>query len=174
MKLGKKESFQHLFDLYFNALCAFCYKYIKDEMEVQDLVQEVFVSLWEKRADFDHESAIKSYLYTSSRNKCLNVLKHRTVIQKHEEALIYELESDKFFHDHVMEEDIFRQLYNEISELPEGAQKIMLLVLKGMKNKEVADSLGISENTVKTQKKIAYNKIRENLGPNFSAILLAF
>ena len=81
---GDKKAYQIVFEEYFNALCAFCYKYINDQSETEDIVQEVFISFWEHKKDFDHFNAIKAFLYTSARNKCLNHLKHRLVKQKHE------------------------------------------------------------------------------------------
>ena len=169
---GDKRAFQIVFEEYFNPLCAFSYKYINDQSETEDVVQEVFISFWEHKKDFEHINAIKAFLYTSARNKCLNHLKHRLVKQKHESTLIYELESEQFFTNHVIEEEAFTQLYAEIKALPESSQKIMLLALKGLKNREIAEKLIISENTVKTQKKIAYAKLKEKLSPVLNAILL--
>ncbi len=170
---GDRKAFRAVFDEYFNALSAFGYKYVPDQFVVEDLVQEAFISFWEKREDFNHINAVKSFLYTSVRNKCLNHLKHQTVVQKHEKALVYELESDHAFSSHVIEEETFNQLFTEIRNLPPSAQEIMLLALNGLKNQEIADELKVSVNTVKTQKKIAYSKLKENLGSHFNGILLA-
>jgi RNA polymerase sigma-70 factor (ECF subfamily) len=170
---GDKKAFQIVFEAYFNALCAFSYKYIADRSETEDLVQDVFISFWEHKKGFNHINAIKAFLYTSARNKCLNHLKHILVKQKHEAALIYELESEQFFTNHVIEEDAFNQLYSEIRALPNSSQKIMLLVLKGLKNREIAEKLNVSENTVKTQKKIAYAKLKQILNFILYALLLS-
>ncbi len=170
---GDRKAFRAVFDEYFNALSAFGYKYVPDQFVVEDLVQEAFISFWEKREDFNHINAVKSFLYTSVRNKCLNHLKHQTVVQKHEKALVYELESDHAFSSHVIEEETFNQLFTEIRNLPPSAQEIMLLALNGLKNQEIADELKVSVNTVKTQKKIAYSKLKENLGSHFNGILMA-
>jgi len=169
---GDKKAFREVFDLYFNALSAFGYKYLSDQFMIEDIVQEVFISFWEKRKDFDHILALKSFLYTSVRNKCLNHLKHLAVVRKHEPALVYELESEQQFTRHVIEEETFNQLFAEIKNLPTSAQKIMTLALNGLKNQDIAEELGISLNTVKTQKKIAYSKLKDKLGPRFNTILL--
>jgi RNA polymerase sigma-70 factor (ECF subfamily) len=155
----------------FHALSAFGYKYVPDVAAVEDMVQEAFISLWEKRGDFHHLNALKSFLYTSVRNKCLNHLKHISVQRKNEAALVYELESDHRFDHHVIEEETFRQLLTEILGLPQAAQQIMILALNGLKNPEIADELGVSVNTVKTQKKIAYAKLKDKLGPRFQSVL---
>ncbi len=170
---GNKKAFDKVFDLFFNALCAFSYKYINDQSEVEDIIQDVFVSFWEHQKEFNHINEIKAFLYTTARNKCLNYLKHESVRKKHQAGLIYELESEQFFTRHVIEEEAFNQLYSEINQLPTSSQKIMLLALKGLKNREIADELGISENTVKTQKKIAYAKLKSKLNPVINGILLS-
>ena len=169
---GDKTAFGQIFDLYFNALCAFSYRYIPDRSDVEDIIQEVFIAFWKHNKEFNSINAVKAFLYTSARNKCLNYLKHRNVVQKHQSALIYELESEQFFRNHIVEEDAFNQLYSEIYKLPEAAQNIMILALKGLKNQEIADELNVSVNTVKTQKKIAYAKLKNNLDPIPRIILL--
>ena len=161
--LVDRDTFETYFDNFFRPLCAFGYRYIADTETIQDLVQSVFISFWDQRRNFENEKAVKAFLYTSVKNKCLNHLKHLSVRQKHEEQLIYELESTELFNQQVIEEDTFNLLYQEIDNLPNSAKKIMLLALKGLKNKEIAEALGISENTVKTQKKIAYSKLKNKL-----------
>lgn len=168
-----KNLFKSIFDQHVKALSAFGYRYVQESFVVEDMIQEVFISFWEKRESFTHEKAIKAFLYTSVRNKCLNHLKHKDVLQKHEKSLIYELESEAFFTQHVIEEETFNQLYKEIEHLPKAAQKVILLALKGLKNKEIAALLNVSENTVKTQKKIAYRKLKQKLSPIVNGILLS-
>ena len=170
---GDKKAFGQIFDEYFNALCAFSYRYVPDRSEVEDIIQEVFIAFWKYNKEFNNINAVKAFLYTSARNKCLNYLKHLDVRKKHQSALIYELESEQFFKNHVIEEEAFNQLYSEIAKLPESAQKIMILAIKGLKNNEIATELNISINTVKTQKKIAYAKLKGNLGPVLWAIVLS-
>ncbi len=111
-KSGDKNAFKEIFETFFNPLCAFGNKYINDHNEVEDLVQDVFVSFWERRRNFDHADTIKTFIYTSVRNNCLNHLKHQAVRHKHEDALIYELESDQFFTNQVIEEESFNPHYS--------------------------------------------------------------
>ena len=170
---GDRKAFREVFDEYFHALSAFGYRYVPDPPAVEDMVQEAFISFWEKRKDFMHINALKSFLYTSVRNKCLNHLKHQSVRKKHEDALVYELESDHSFSQQVIEEEVYSELLAEIKNLPDSAQEIMILALNGMKNQEIADELNISINTVKTQKKIAYSKLKQKLGPRFETVLLS-
>lgn len=173
IKSGDKNAFKEFFEVLFHPLCAFGYKYVSDHSAVEDMVQEAFTTFWEKRNDFDHPNTIKTFLYTSVRNKCLNHLKHQSIRSTNEDGLIYQLESDHYYVSQVVEEEAFSLLYNEIKHLPESSQKVMLLALKGLKNKEIAEELSISENTVKTQKKIAYSKLKRKLSPTLNTILLS-
>lgn len=172
-KQGDQVSFEVLFDQLYQRLCAYCARYIHDPSDAEDLVQDAFVALWHQRNQFEHINAIKSFLYTTVRNKCLNSLKHQSVIREHESRLIYELEHATLEH-HIIEEEYYGRLHAEIRKLPESSQKIMVLVLQGMKNREIAKELNISENTIKTQKKIAYAKLRANLSPSIFSFLLSF
>jgi len=106
-----RKTFQQLYHMYYNALCAFAYKYLQDAQMVEDLVQEAFVSFWEKNSGFDHLNAVKSYLYTAVRNKCLNLLKHNEVKIKNEHEIIRVLEDEFLFDEHVVEEETFNLLY---------------------------------------------------------------
>ena len=172
LKRINKAVFKEIFDLYFNALCNFGNKYISDTFIVEDIVQEVFIIFWNKKEDFDHINAVKSFLYTSVKNKCLNHLKHQIVLQKYEHKRETELESETVFVNHVIEEETFNQLFQEIKKLPKASQEIMLLALNGLKNQEIADELNISINTVKTQKKIAYVKLKNQISPMLQFVLL--
>ncbi len=158
--------FQELFDFHFNALCAFCRKYVESDT-AEDIVQEVFISFWHKKEDFTHLNAAKAFLYKSVRNKSLNHIRDEAVRQKHLNA---SAESD--FEQFVIEEETFNQLYNEIKNLPPASQQVMLLALNGLKNPEIADELNISLNTVKTQKKIAYAKLKSRISPFLHAFVL--
>ena len=169
--LVDRHTFESYFDSYFRPLCAFGYRFISDTETIQDLVQSVFISLWDQIGNFENEKAVKAFLYTSVKNKCLNHLKHLSVRQKHEEQLIHELESGQSYTQQILEEDTFHLLYQEIENLPKSAKKIMMLALKGLKNKEIAEILAISENTVKTQKKIAYSKLKDRLSKTMLSFL---
>jgi RNA polymerase sigma-70 factor (ECF subfamily) len=167
-----KSAFKRVFDLYFNALCSFGSHYVQDTFIVEDLVQETFIGLWNKKNDFEHINALKAFLYTTVRNKCLNHLKHQLVLKKHDKDLILELESNQTSSEQIIVEETFNQLFQEIKNLPKASQEVMLLALNGLKNQEIADELGITINTVKTQKKIAYSKLKNRIHPVLNLVLL--
>jgi RNA polymerase sigma-70 factor (ECF subfamily) len=131
----------------------------KDECE--DLVQDVFVGLWEKENSFPDEISLKVYLYKTVRNKCYNVIKHNKIKNKYAENVIQSLEDDNLFLKQVLEEEIVRQLYHAIEVLPQRKKEIIKLSLKGLKNNEIAEELQIKLQTVKTLKSQSYKILRE-------------
>jgi RNA polymerase sigma-70 factor (ECF subfamily) len=170
---GDQEAFRQFFENYYQALSAYANSFLNDTTLAQDISQEVFIKFWEKRSLFENEISAKSYLYTAVKNTCLNHFKHLKVVQTYEQRAV---QSNNFVSnpDHsAIEQDTFNILYQSILSLPKSAQKIMLLALHGLKNPEIAEKLQISVNTVKTQKKIAYAKLKDQLQPHFFSFLLA-
>ena len=168
---GKRSAFSQLYDLLFSPLYAFGYKYMSNNVLLDDFVQEAFVSLWHKRLDFNSLPAIKSFLYTSVKNHCLNHIKHEEVRHKNKKHLILHIEDEQSIERHVIEEETFNALFCEIKHLPKSSQQIMLLALNGLKNPEIAEELDISVNTVKTAKKKAYTKLRGRLSVPLQSML---
>lgn len=116
----------------------FANQYVENDALAADIVQECFVKLWQLRDDFMYVHQIKSFLYTSVRNKSLNELEHTKVIA----------------------EESYRILVDAIEKLPPQMKSIMQLALEGKSNPEIAETLNISGETVHSQKKIAYRKLR--------------
>jgi len=160
--IGDGETFKKLFDDFYVSLCLFTERYIDDAEAANDLVQECFIKLWQKREDFQYVRQVKSFLYTSLRNAAINELDHRKVMLKYAEG-IRKKTDEVFFHDQVVEEETYRILTHAIEQLPNQTQKVMQLALEGHDNKEIAALLDISDGTVHTLKKIAYKRLRQGL-----------
>jgi RNA polymerase sigma-70 factor (family 1) len=167
-------SYNTLFNEMYAGLCLFAERFLVVSADGEDLVQDVFVKLWDKFEDFDALNAIKAYLYQSTRNACLNHIRHEKVKRKYEAEQMYQLESESFFFQQVVEEEGMRLIAQSISELPPQCRKILLLSMHDLKNAEIADDLGISVNSVKTQKAIAYKSLRLKLQNVFDIVILIF
>ncbi|WP_200976042.1 RNA polymerase sigma-70 factor [Echinicola sp. 20G] len=162
LKRGNVSAYRDIFDRYYSGLCHFAHKYLGDKDDSEDVVQEVFMVLWDKRNEFESLSTVKSFLYTVTKNKCINLI---SVSANRKRILEGDyLFSQQFFEENIIEEEMYRALYKAIEKLPKQSQRIVRLNLKGMKNQEIADQLGISLNTVKTLKKKAYTAIRSEMG----------
>lgn len=149
-----------IFDLYYKSILMYANRFLPSKAECEDLVQDVFVHLWEKQLSFPDEISVKVYLYKSTRNKCYNIIKHQKVKDNYFEDALHFLEDDDLFLKQVLEEEIVRQLHLAIDILPERKRQILKLSLKGLKNNEIAEELDIKLQTVKTLKSQSYKILR--------------
>lgn len=149
----------------------FASKYIADTDDVEDLVQETFVALWNNRNQLRSATAIKSYLYTTLRNKSLNFLRNSKSNKSNSDELL-RLEADDDFADEIIKEETFRLFYQAIDDLNENAKKVVLLTLEGYSRQDIAEEMGITIDTVKYHKKSALNKLKEKLEGHFYLLIL--
>ncbi len=157
-----EKAFQHLFHEYYCCLTLFAQGYVMDRQAAEDLVQSVFVCLWEQVDHLHVQTSLKSYLYQAVRNRCMNYLRDLKVQDKHHllyaQALLHITENQ----DH--EDDLEDALERAIEQLPcKMAEIFSMKYLQGKKQKEIASSLNLTENTVKTQLKRARKKISETV-----------
>ncbi len=166
-----KSNFKQIFETYFAGLVGFANSYVGDVKLSEDLVQEVFVSLWEKQDEYQNETTLKVYLYRAVRNNSLDYIKHEQVIKNYQNDILPNIETEEFFLDQVLSEEVSRMLYNFIEELPTQRQKIIRYSLLGLTNPVIAEVMGLKLNTIKSHKLNAYKQIREKFGKH--AVLIA-
>ena len=121
----------------------FANQYVENDALAADIVQECFVKLWQLRDDFMYVHQIKSFFYTSVRNKSLNELEHTKVMNEYAQK-VQEMSKDSFFQDKVIAEESYRILVDAIEKLPPQMKSIMQLALEGKSNPEIAETLNIS------------------------------
>jgi RNA polymerase sigma-70 factor (ECF subfamily) len=167
IKSGDIQAFKEVYHNMFKSLCLYGYKMLSDEDVVQDVVQEAFVVLWNRREEYNSMIGAKGYLYTVVRNRIINVLRERKI----EAAAEPELEEVEF-NNQITKEETYKLLHQAISSLPEQTQNVIKLSMNGHTNPEIAEELGVTVNTVKTLKKRAYSKLREQLKENIFLLML--
>jgi RNA polymerase sigma-70 factor (ECF subfamily) len=165
------DEFHDIFNKYYASLCVFADYYVNDKSLSADITQDAFFKLWEKRTDFPDIMRVRSFLYTSVHNRALNELAHRKAVQIHSDKLNRYV-MDELFHDKVIESETYRMMLEEIDNLPHQMREIMLRALEGKQNKEIAEELAISPDTVHTLKKIAYRKLRERMKDEYYLLML--
>lgn len=147
--------------MHYESLVMYANRFLSSKDVCEDLAQDVFVNIWEKDLSFPDNISLKVYLYKSIRNKCYNAIKHNKVKDLYNANYLREIEDDNAFLKQVLEEEIVRKLHGLIETLPKRKKEIIKLSLKGLKNKEISESLGIHLQTVKTLKSQAYSILRE-------------
>lgn len=166
--------FKQLFESYFKKMTLFAEYFLLDRGEAEDIVQEVFIDLWNNAPTLPEVSNLKSYLFTQVRNRSLNRLKHLHVEDNYKQWLL-EAQAYAEIPEVEIDQDMLKKVYDVIEELPDQSKIIFKrCVLDGKKYKEVAEEMNISVNTVNTQMSRAYKFIRSRLGASFLTFCLLF
>jgi len=155
VNLKEDQAWKELYNYFYAPLCCYSARLIGDEDAAEDIVQGCLLRLWRSSLCFQDIKIIPS----------LNFLRDRQRAHKlHEKWMKQTYESEVAAIAGAIEEEAISRFYQAISRLPEQQREILLQSANGKKIRDIALSLGISENTVKTQKKRAYFFLREQLG----------
>jgi RNA polymerase sigma-70 factor (ECF subfamily) len=164
-RLRQKELgvFQELYEHYYSRMVLFAMSLVYDPDEAGDIVQEVFYYLWDKAETIEIKTSLKNYLFTAVRNAALNRIRHYHIHDAHagqiREAWYLALEPDPD-----PDEERLARIQEVVDTFPSQMQKIFLLRTRDEKRyEEIAQELGISLNTVKTQIKRAFQLLRKKL-----------
>ncbi|MRT93722.1 RNA polymerase sigma-70 factor [Ancylomarina sp. 16SWW S1-10-2] len=170
----RKIDFKAVFESYFPSLCVFATRFVHDEDLSKDLVQDVFVRIWNSKTKFESEKSMRVYFYIATKNICFDYLKKEKnrKISLDVDPNTQELADDDFYVNEVIREETYRMLSHFIEQLPEKARDVMRLNLKGLSNSEICDELDVSINTVKTHKRLAFNRLREMFGKEYAIFIL--
>ena len=160
-----KVVFDYIFNYYYSSLCAFSMNYLNDRNAGEDLVQDFFVSLWIESPNLQILSSLKSYLFASVKNRCLDFLKHQKVSEKYRAYILFSAESGDNTADHYFAESELRQAIQKSLEKlsPRGREIFELSRLKGLSNQEISEQLKISKRTVELQVSNSLKILRKEL-----------
>ncbi len=170
---GDKDAFRFFFDKYYTDLCAFVNFYTQSLDMSEEIVQGIYVYFWENRANIKIASSVKSYLYSSVKNKGLNYLRNKKNKSKIHDALAgfdqtYSWELSDLTIDR---EWIFGLVDQAIGTLPPKCREIFLMAKeKELSYKEIAGQLNISAKTVENQMGKAFKLIRDFMRPYYNEI----
>lgn len=165
--------FEEIYLSFYPRLKRFAQEYVIREADAENIVQDVFLDLWERRAFVSSSINLTSYLFTNIKNKCIDFLRHRMVMQnaankmqeEYELALQMKFQSLQAFDEHIFSNaDMEAVIADAIQSLPEKCRRIFVMnKIEGKKQKTIAEELDISIHTVESQMAIAYRKLKEIL-----------
>lgn len=160
-----KSAFALVFNKHFGVLVNYAMRFLDEREEAEEIVQDVFVKFWDKCAELDPESSIKSYLYRSVHNTCLNHIKHNKVKDAYRQHVMHHMErTSEMVFDQQDPDKLRQEIMLEIDNLPPRCSEIFKLSrLEGLKYQEIADHLEISVKTVEVQMGKALRVLREKL-----------
>ena len=161
---SNEKSFEKLFHAYYGHLCLFASRIIQDDISAEEIVQDFFVKLWEKRQQLTIETSVKSYFFRSIKNLCLNHIQHNKTKLRYAQSVLSESLNNNTDDDSFTEIDLAEKIEESIQMLPSKRREIFRLSREdGLKYREIAEKLNISIKTVETQMGLAIKTLREKL-----------
>lgn len=176
LKNGSYKAFDCIYNLYAKKLYAYCIKYIKIPEDTEEIVQDVFVQLWQKRESIQQEENIGALLFTISKYKLINAWRAKLNHPLYEDYVNYINHFSVNNTSHKIEyDDFMKKFRSSLSDLPETQMKVVTLSrLKLLTNKEIAETLQLSEQTVKNQLVLGLKTLKKKLSTYWGFLLLLF
>jgi len=164
LKSNDSRVFDYLFNEYYTQLQYFAERLVSSREEAQDIVITVFRKFWNIRDNFQTSNNIKAFLYITIRNQSLDFLRYRqrlNEVKKEYESHLLSADELKQSEHLIIESDLINKIYKEVQKLPNRCREIFILTyFKGLKTKEIASALKISESAVTTQRSLAIKYLK--------------
>lgn len=167
IRRGDIHAFESLFRLYYDPLRRFAFGYMHSADAAEDIVQEVMVGVWERRAEFATRASPAAYLYRAVRNRALNAITHDAVVRRHEdEVAAGERPIAPATDELVFANDLERALYEQVETLPRRLREVYRLCHdEGLSSAEVANVMGTTVHAVYVQMNRAMKALHGALAP---------
>lgn len=166
LRQGDRLALAEIFERYNGLLYSHAYNKLRDKEDARDVVQDVFVKLWNMHEKFELKTNLPGYLYMMTRNAIFSFIAHKNIVSNYADSFNafrqnQEPETDHLVREHQLAEIIQR----EIAALPPRMREVFELSRKEhLSNKQIAERLGISEFTVAHHIKLALRQLRARLG----------
>jgi len=168
-----KGALKEVFFKYGQSLISLARRFTKDRETSEDIVQNVFLSIWRNRSSLVIEKGLKMYLYRAVRNQALNVLREARLVQEAHEKIRLTITPSKNFFDKVGYDELLKAIQRAIDSLPAQCREIFLMSrIDSLTYLEIAELLNLSEKTVETQMGRALKRLRQSLTDEFLGIIL--
>jgi len=165
LKDGNQASFHKLYSTYAPKLFAFSRKYLSTQEDAEEIVQEVFIRIWEKKENIDENQSFSSYVIQAAKHRIFNGFRKKVNEQAYLDFLIHSNDSSRNYTELEVEYyEVKSKAENAINAMPPKRQEIFRLSREaGLKNKEIAEKLEISIKTVENQMGKALKYLRDEL-----------
>ncbi len=161
---GSEAAFGQVFHTYYKALAAYARTILKDNDDAEDMVQQVFITVWEKRSAMEIHTSLRSLLYRAVHNACLNRIKQQQVRSGYAKEVIQLHREDSTTEDRMQQKELQQKIELAMEQLPGQCARIFKMSrFEQLKYQEIADQLGLSVKTVEHQMGKALKVMREQL-----------
>ena len=164
---GDLRTFEFFFKENYKEIVRYANRFVRDQLIAEEITQEVFMYLWEKRGQITIQSSLSSYLFSAAKNRSINYLKlELPKMQAQTDISDLEIGLTQESNDPWRTEQVERFVKKAIDELPKKCKEIFVLSRNaGLTYDEIAEELDISKKTVENQMGIALKKLRVSLKP---------
>jgi RNA polymerase sigma-70 factor (ECF subfamily) len=164
---GSEMAFEKFFKTYFKSLHAYAFTMLQDEIMAEEIVQQVFYKIWEKKEQFKVHTSVRAFLFKAVYNECLNYLKHQKHKFSHQNYVLYTNRGQVSNENATMRvefNELETRLHKAMNELPEQCRTIFYMSrFDELKYREIAQQLGLSIKTVEAQMGKALKVLRKKL-----------
>jgi RNA polymerase sigma-70 factor, ECF subfamily len=161
---GDEKAFEMLFRTYYNSLCLFVHKILKDKEVSEEIVQDIFYYVWEKRESLELSISVKSYLFKSVYNNSLKYIRHQKIVKNYESKVEKADQPFELQDNNAEIGEIMHIIKFTLDQVPDRTREIFELNRnEGLKYQEISDKLQISIKTVEAHMTSILKLFRENL-----------
>lgn len=161
---NEEAALDQIFRQYYAYLCKSCIRVVKTHQRAEDLVQEVFLELWNRRSSLQIKTSLRAYLKRATINKALNLIRDERVKSVGEEPLQFKTAQQDTVQQRMEGEELQQRIKGAIDRLPERCRLVFILSrYEEMSYQQIADKMGISIKTVENQISKALKLLRESL-----------
>jgi len=180
IKSGDQKALELLFSIYFPRLNDFARNVVKDDVISQDIVQDVFVKVWEKRSEIESIN-LEAYLFRLVRNRCIDYIKHLKVVNNRMQEIQISSKYEELYRiDFIgnepyvlIEQELKQKIEKTIQSLPDRCREVFIMSrMKGLKNKEIAEELNINIKNVERHLSRAMQSFRDNFSDELPIALV--
>ncbi len=175
LKLGDENAFKTLYDKYKGPLYVHAYKKLGDREGVRDLIQEIFLNIWEKRSTLTVQKCFSAYLHQAVRYKVMDIISAKYAVAKYQHFQSF-LDSQTIPTDYLIRESMLTSIITkEVDSLPPRMREVFLLSRsQRLNHQQIAEKLGISIQSVRSHIKNALRILRVNLGTLYPILIMLF
>lgn len=173
LRQDNKEAFSLLFQKYYTDLVLFCGNFVRDKSSCEDIVQSIFLKLWNDRKSIRIETSLKSYLLRAVRNSCFDEFRHLEIVRQYESDPDHSVLDCYDTDNYILYSDLSAHLQQALDQLPAPYREAFEMNrFEGLKYREIAVRLNVSERTVEVRVSKALEMLRKLLKDFYQIALI--